>query len=179
MAMQQQSIQTVRELFAFGLSEMYDCENRILQQLPSLINEINDPDVQAILQHHQQETQQQVGLLQQCFRLLGTQPQPVTCAVLEGFRQEHEAFLRTSPASGILTLFDVNAGTKIESFEITSYRLLIATACQLGLNEIQRLLMDIQRQEEDAGHKLERAGYLLTAKQVQANVPPAGRRRVA
>ena len=86
---------------------MYDAEQRIVQMLPQMANECNNAQAKSAIQHHEQQTRQQIKNLEQCFQARGWSPQQVTCTALVGLKQEHDTFLKEQPSKDILTMFDL------------------------------------------------------------------------
>ncbi len=148
------AIQNVRELFAHELGDIYDAEQRILQMLPQLANEASDGQVKSAYQYHEQQTRQQVQNLEQCFHILGTQPQRTPCHALAGLQQEHDSFIKENPSAEILTMFDLGGAAKTEHYEIASYQGLIEKANLMGLKNCVQLLQQNLNQEEEMAQKI-------------------------
>ena len=66
-----------RDLFMHDLANIYDGEQRLVNVMLVLADEVKDADISAAFTAHQRETLGQVSRLDQCFRLLGQQPPPV------------------------------------------------------------------------------------------------------
>ena len=149
------AMQTVKELFQHELGDMYDAEQRIVQMLPQMANECNNAQAKSAIQHHEQQTRQQIKNLEQCFQALGTSPQQVTCTALVGLKQEHDTFLKEQPSKDILTMFDLSASAKTEHYEIAAYRGLIEKATLMGQKDCIRLLQENLGQAEEMAQKVE------------------------
>jgi ferritin-like metal-binding protein YciE len=160
-------MQTPNDLFLHEIEDMYDAEQRILQALPKLASEVQDPGLKTAFQEHVQQTQQHVKNLEQVFSILGKQPQRATCLGAQGIIAEHDQFLKESPAPQILTMFDVGAGEKTESYEITSYTGLVEKATLMGQQQIVQLLQQNLQQEQEMKQKLEQLGKQLAKQQIK------------
>jgi len=149
------------ELFLHELSDMYDAEQRIAKMLPLMAKECTNPQVKQAFEEHEQETQQQIQHLEQCFQLLKTKPEKAQCAAVAGMKQEHESFLKEEPSADILTLFDLSGASKTEYYEMASYKGLIENATQLGEKQIAQLLQENYQQEEAMAKKVEQLSAKL------------------
>lgn len=145
-----------RELFLYGLSDIYDGERRGAEMLPMLADEVADEGIRTAFREHEQETREQIQNLDRCFEVLGEKPQRVTCRPVEGLRQEHDGFTRERPSEQMLTMFALGAEAKTEGFEIASYRALVNMAGVMGETECARLLQENLRQEERMAERVER-----------------------
>lgn len=164
-------MQTAQDLFLYELGDIYDAEGRIAQMLPSLASECTDAQVRNAFQYHEQQTRQQIQNLSRCFQLLGTQPPSVTCAVVQGLKQEHDSFLRENPTPDVLTVFDLGAGAKTEHYEIASYQGLVEKASMMGQQQIARLLQQNLSQEQEMAQKVSQLSQMLGQQQAQAATP--------
>lgn len=155
------AMQNIKQLFQFELGDMYDAEQRIVQMLPQMANECKDGQVKSALQHHEQETRQQIQNLEQCFQALGTSPQRNTCHAIAGLKQEHDTFLKEQPSENLLTMFDLGGAAKTEHYEIASYKGLIEKANLMGEKDCVRLLQENLSQEEQMAQKVEQISRQL------------------
>lgn len=131
-----------------NLGDIYDAEHRILAILQTLASESQDPQATQAYQTHEQQTRQQIQNLEQCYHILGQQPQRVPCLAVQGLKQEHDSFLKDNPTGSILTMFDLGAAFKTEHYEIASYLSLIDAARAMNQPQVVQLLEQNLRQEE-------------------------------
>src|SRR5690242_9438381 len=85
------AMKTAKELFIHELGDMYDAEQRILQILPQLAKEATSSQAKDAYTHHEAETRQQISNLDQCFQILGVQPERTACYAIAGIKQEHDS----------------------------------------------------------------------------------------
>ncbi len=150
-----------QELFLHELSDMYDAEHKIMKMLPTMAKECDDPQVRTAFEHHEQETQQQIKNLEQCFQILSAKPEKAQCAAVAGMKQEHDSFLKEDPSKEILTLFDLGGASKTEYYEMASYKGLIENATLMGQQQVAELLQQNYRQEEAMAKKVEKISTQL------------------
>jgi triacylglycerol esterase/lipase EstA (alpha/beta hydrolase family)/ferritin-like metal-binding protein YciE len=114
-------MQIAREFFIRGLEDMYDAEQKILHTLDEQITESSRPDVQKAFAQHREQTVKQVERVRQCFDEIGQQAEGCEAGGIEGLVQEHDHFKQAEPSKDLLDMSNVEAATKVERYEITSY----------------------------------------------------------
>lgn len=143
------------------LGDIYNAEQMILKTLQQMTSESQDQQAKDAYQMHQQQTQQQIQNLDQCFQLLGTQPQQVTCYAVQGLKQEHDHFLQENPSPMLIDLFDLGAAEKTEHYEIASYTGLIEKARLMGQQQVAQLLRQNLQQEQHMAQLVRQIGQQL------------------
>jgi ferritin-like metal-binding protein YciE len=149
------------DLFLFDLAYMHAFEQQNVQTLQQLLQEVDSETAKRPLQHHLEETREQVQLLAQIFQTLGQQPQEVTVHAAQGLTQDHDAFASLRPAPAVLTLFDLGAAAKVEHLEVACYTGLLVKAQAMGQPEVAGILQRILEQEQDAVDEIEAAAKHL------------------
>ena len=144
---------SARDLLVAWLNDAYAMENGLV---PVLNNHADDakhnPEVQARIEQHANETQRHGVLVKQCLEQLGEKPSK-TKAVLGSIMGTLQA-----PATGPFTdelVKNALADYATEHFEIAAYRALSEAARRLGQEEIARTCEEILREEEDMAAFLE------------------------
>jgi len=149
-------VQTAKELFVHELTDMLDAEQKLVEALGKMAEDHSEePQLQKGFQQHQAQTEKQVERLQQIFEQLGEQPEETECKGIKGLIEERDSFKEEDPAEDILSIFDVGAAIKVESYEINAYNSLIELAEQLSLNKAVKLLNQNLKEEEQTRTKLE------------------------
>lgn len=154
-------MQSPKDLFLFELAYMHAFEQNNVQTLQELIQEVNSEQAKKLLQHHLEETREQVQLLEQIFQTLGEQPQKVTVHAAQGLKQDHDSFAAMQPSPEVLTLFDLGAAAKVEHMEVACYTGLLTKAQQMGQTEVAGVLQRILKQEQDAVEEIQSAAKRL------------------
>src|ERR1700693_1635039 len=111
-------IQTMEGLFHHGLRDIYYAENRIIQSLPKLIGKATNRDLTRGLRDHLEQTQAQVGRLDQVFKKLGQQPQGVRCPAIDGLISEADDLAAEVADKHVLDAAIVGAAQAVEHYEI-------------------------------------------------------------
>ena len=154
-------INSPEKLFLHELSDMYDAEQKIAKMLPAMAKECDNSQVKSAFEHHEQDTQQQIQNLEQCFQILGSKPEKAQCAAVAGMKQEHDTFLKEDPSKEILALFDLGGASKTEYYEMASYKGLIENANLMGQKQVADLLQENYKQEEAMAKKVEKISAQL------------------
>ena len=150
-------MQSAKELFVHELTDMLDAEQKLVTALGELAEDHGDePQLQKGFQAHQAQTEKQIERLQQIFEQIGEESEETECKGMKGLLEERNSFKEEEePAEDILSIFDVSAAIKVESYEICAYNSLIEMAKRLDLTKAIRLLNQNLKEEQQTKTKLE------------------------
>ena len=81
-------IQTMDDLLLHGLQDIYYAENQIVKAIPKMIDKATNRDLSKGLKDHLEETEKQIGRLDQVFRMLEQKPKGVKCPAIDGLIAE-------------------------------------------------------------------------------------------
>lgn len=163
------AIRSPQDFFYYKLCEIYDVERKLVQMLQQLAQECQDAKGREAFMLHEQETRQHVRNLEECFRLLGSQPQLVDNQTMNGLKRDHDSFLQQQPPNEALTLFDLYAGYQSEYIEIAAYHTLIDAANTLGLGKCTQLFQENLLQEVETAKKLSAIAHQYGMEQLHAS----------
>ena len=162
------AITTLKEKFIHGLGDIYDAEHRFLDAQQKMLPNATSPTVQTLLQKHIAETEQQIINLTKVHEILGLTAKRVTCDGAAGIVNEGDKLLKETMDVPALADLAINGGcSKVEHYEIASYRGLIAGAEQMGITDVVRLLTENLQQEENTAQALESSMPTLLQKAIQ------------
>jgi len=122
----------MNELFLHGLQDIYYAENQITKVLSEMTGRRIDAALFDNLEHHHEETQEQIKRLEQIFRALGQAPQGVTCQAILGLIEEGQDLVREIEDENVRDAAILASAQAIERYEITRYGTLVAWADQIG-----------------------------------------------
>ena len=149
-------MQTGHELFIHELADILDGERQLIEALQELENDSSNPQLKEAFAKHRGETEGQVERVEECFSLLGEQPEETQCAGIKGLIEEKKNFMEEEdPSDDILDVFDIGAGIKTESYEICAYELLISMAREMKHTKVAQLLNQNLKQEQTTLKKLQ------------------------
>jgi ferritin-like metal-binding protein YciE len=150
------AIKSLQEKFMHGLGDIYDGEHRFLEAQQKMLPNADSQKVQASLETHIKETEQQIENLEQVYKILGVAPKRISCDGALGIVKEGNKLLsETKNVRALADLAIVGGCSKVEHYEIAAYRGLIAGAQAMGQTDIVRLLSENLQQEEKTAQILE------------------------
>ncbi|HYD70186.1 ferritin-like domain-containing protein [Azospirillum sp.] len=137
----------IKDTLADWLRDAYAMENQAVEMLERQTERLEHyPDMLAKVREHVAVTRRQADRVRECLQRLGTDTSSIKTGIgmLIGNAQS---------LSGIFASDEVvKAGIfnyAFEQFEIANYRVLVATARQIGDAEVARLLEENLREEEE------------------------------
>ena len=148
-------MQTGREFFIHGLTDIYDAEQQLVEALGELEQDSSLSQLKKAFASHRAQTEKQVQRLRQCFEILGEQPEATECHGIRGIIQEKKSFMEEEPSPDLIDVFNVGGAIKTEQYEIAEYESLIDLAEELGENKVAKLLGQTLREEEATLKKMQ------------------------
>jgi ferritin-like metal-binding protein YciE len=149
-------MQSAKELFTHELGDILDAENRILGIIDETLEQTQNPMMEKALQQHRKQTEQQIQRLEQCFEVLGEEPEETECKGIMGLKEEKEEFMEEEePSEEVLEAFNIGAAIKVEHYEIAAYTSLVGMAQKLGITKAARLLSQNLKEEQQMLKKCE------------------------
>ena len=127
-------------LFHDTLKDIYFAEKKILTALPKMAKAAQSPDLKNAFMRHQGETENQVGRLEQVFRIIDEKPRGKTCAAIMGIVEEGQEIMKEYKGTRALDAGLLAAAQAVEHYEISRYGTLKAWAQELGHAQAVRLL---------------------------------------
>jgi ferritin-like metal-binding protein YciE len=145
-----------REKFVHELADTYDAEHQFLEAMERMREMASDEKLQAMLEEHIQQTQQQIERLERVFAEAGVPPERQECMGAKGLVAEASKVMQDAGSSEIRDAVIAGGATKAEHYEMVSYADLIDGAETLKLRKSVRLLTENRDQEVSTARKLER-----------------------
>ena len=156
MGLLSKDIKTLDDLFVHTLQDIYYAEQQITKALPEMIAKASDPQLKQAFQTHLGETEQQIKMVEQVFRMHGQDPKGVTCPAIDGIIDEAQELAGEVEDPQVLDAALIAAAQAVEHYEITRYGTLVAWAKQLGREDCAGVLHQILEQEKATDEKLNR-----------------------
>jgi ferritin-like metal-binding protein YciE len=127
-------------LFLDTLKDIYYAEKQIYKSLPKMAKAAQSPELQAAFEKHHDETEVQIGRLEQVFELLGKPARGKKCDAIEGILDEGKEIMEEYKDAPALDAGLLAAAQAVEHYEISRYGTLKAWAGKLGLKDVVKLL---------------------------------------
>lgn len=147
-------IQSLDDLFLHTLQDIYYAENQITKALPKMIKKATNPQLQQGFETHLRETENQIGRLNEVFKMLGKSPKGVDCPAIDGIIKEANEVAGDIGDKQVLDAALIASAQAVEHYEMTRYGTLIAWAKQLGHTRAVSLLLQNLQEEEATDKKL-------------------------
>ena len=146
----------LQELFHHMLMDVYYAEQKILKNLPTMVEKASTKQLAEAFEHHREETQVQLERLKEVFKTINEKPAGVTCEALDGLVEEAEEIIEGARSDAVRDAGMIAAAQAIEHYEIARYGTLVAWAKEIGLDDAAKLLQATLDEEYAANDKLDR-----------------------
>lgn len=144
---------SLRELLTDEVRDLYNAEKQLVKALPKMARAATSDDLREAFESHLEETENQVGRLEQVFKLLGEQPRGKHCAGIAGIIEEGNNLMEEVDGS-VLDAGLIAGGQRAEHYEIAAYGSVLAWAKTLGMDDVITLLEPTLEEEKAADEKL-------------------------
>lgn len=150
------AIKTLEEKFQHELGDIYDAEHQFLEAQQQMVTQAVNPQVKRLLEQHITQTEQQIKNLEQVFAALGAEAKRVKCQASAGIVAENKQMLKNVAGNPALVDLAIAGGSaKVEHYEVSCYRALVAGAEAMGQTKAAQLLQKNLAQEEQTAGKVE------------------------
>jgi ferritin-like metal-binding protein YciE len=138
---------TLDDLFLETLKDMYSAEKQLVRALQKMSKAANSDELREAFETHGEETEGQVGRLEQIFERLDKPARAKTCQAIKGLVEEANEVAKEFKGSAALDAGLISAAQAVEHYEISRYGTMKAWATELGMRDVSKLL-DQTLQEE-------------------------------
>lgn len=146
-------METLQDLYAEELKDLYSAENQIIKALPKMIKAASHPELKKAFTRHLHETERHVQRIEQVCESLGVSPKGKKCVGMEGLLKEGAELIKEKPEPEVLDAGLIAAAQHVEHYEMAGYGCVRTYARQLGY-ESQAELLQATLDEEGATDKL-------------------------
>ncbi|GAB2959385.1 ferritin-like domain-containing protein [Hymenobacter coalescens] len=147
-------LNSLEDLFAEQLKDLYSAETQLVKALPMMAQEASEPRLRQAFEMHLQETQNQVSRLEQIGRGLNLDLGGHTCKAMQGLVAEGKETLSEDATPEVKDAALIAASQRIEHYEISGYGTARHFAERLGHAEAAALLSQTLQEEQLADTKL-------------------------
>jgi Mn-containing catalase len=149
-------VEMVEELLTEQLRDLLNAEGQLVKALPKMVKAARSEGLKMALEHHLEETKEQVERLKEVFQLIGVQAKGKPCKGMAGLLEEGDEVIgegqeMDDPAADLAL---IAAAQKVEHYEISAYGTARTMAGQAGLPEVAELLCKSLAEEEVADNLL-------------------------
>ena len=142
----------IEELLVEHLRDLLNAEGQLVKALPKMVDAARAESLKAALEHHLEETKEQVDRLKEVFGLVGVDAKGKACRGMEGLIEEGEEVIEDGKEldDTAADLALIAAAQKVEHYEISAYGTARTMAGQIGLPAVAELLNKSLAEEEIA-----------------------------
>jgi ferritin-like metal-binding protein YciE len=141
-------------LFLNELADIYNAEQQLIKALPKMAEAAQSDELREAFETHLEETEAQVGRLDELATNLGESIKSKKCKAMEGLVQEAKDLMDEQEDKPSLDAALIAAAQKVEHYEIATYGTLAAWARQMGHDEAVELLEETLEEEKSANDTL-------------------------
>jgi ferritin-like metal-binding protein YciE len=145
---------TLDDLFEDTLKDIYYAEKKILTALPKMAKAAHSEELRAAFEKHRDETEEQVGRLEQVFELIDVPARGKKCEAIDGIIEEGQEIIKEFKGSPALDAGLLAAAQAVEHYEISRYGTLKTWAERLGMTDAVELLDATLTEEKDTDEAL-------------------------
>jgi ferritin-like metal-binding protein YciE len=142
------------KLFEETLRDVYYAEKAILKNLPKMARKATSKKLRSAFEEHIDQTEEQVGRLEQIFELIGKAPRGKRCPAIDGLAEEASEIMQEAEDSTVRDAGMLAAAQAVEHYEIARYGTLAAWADKLGMKDAVKLLETTLKEEKETDMKL-------------------------
>lgn len=147
-------LKNLEDLFHHQLRDIYNAEKQLIDALPKMVEEANDPPLKKALSEHLEETKNQAKRLEEIGQNLGVKVTGETCKAMKGLIREAKAFISEDANDRVRDAGIIADAQRIEHYEISAYGTAVEFAKALGKNDIANKLSQSLQEESNADRKL-------------------------
>lgn len=150
----EEAAEDLKDLFEEQLKDIYWAEKALTKALPKMAKNATSEELVEALNNHLEETQTQIGRLEDVFKALGKKAQAKKCDAMQGLIEEGNGILEETEPGPVRDAGIIGACQKIEHYEIATYGTLCAFAKLLDESEAEELLQETLDEEKNADSTL-------------------------
>ena len=147
-------LNSLEELLAFELDDLYDAEQRLCTALPKMAEAASSESLKAAFEQHATQTQRHVSRLEQVFVDMGRSSNRETCDAMKGLISEGKEIIDASGSPEVKDAALIGAAQRVEHYEIAAYGTARTFAKHLGLSDVVRLLQATLDEERETDERL-------------------------
>lgn len=159
------SITTLEEKFVHGLGDIYDAEHRFLDAQQEMMQQAKASELKSMLRQHISETEAQIRNLDEVYQTIGAKAKRIKCDAAVGLVNEGQKGMKeAADDANIRDCMIADTASKVEHYEIASYRSLITLCEEMGQSSVLPLLKQNLQQEEQTAQLVEQSAPMLIQK---------------
>ncbi len=147
-------IESLQDLFAHELKDLYSAEKQLLKGLEKMTSKASHEALRTAFEQHKKETQTHVERIEKIMSGMENAPHGERCDAMEGLIEEAEEALESTENGDVRDAAMIGAAQRVEHYEIAAYGTARTYARMLGNSEAERLLSQTLDEEKATDAKL-------------------------
>jgi len=156
-------LQSLKDVFASQIGDLYDAENRLAQALPKMVDAAGSAALKQAFEYHLSETEGHVSRLETILRQIKVEPKRDACEVVKWLIAKGEETIRTTSDLNVKDGALIAGARRVQQYGIAGYGTACKIAQQLGLIEAASLLQQTLNEEVAADLELNQIAESSTA----------------
>jgi ferritin-like metal-binding protein YciE len=166
-------MQSMRELLADEMRDLYDAEKQMVKALPKMAKTSSNEELRQALENHLEQTKGHVQRLEQAFQMLDEKARSQPCKAMKGLIEEGKETMGEDLTDPLMDSAIICAAQKVEHYEMAGYGTVSSWARSLGLDDVAELLEATLAEEKEADEKLTQvAGEVFNEAETALGVIP-------
>jgi ferritin-like metal-binding protein YciE len=145
---------SLHDVFVDMIRDLYNAETQLLKALPKMAKAASSETLREAFEMHLEETQGQIGRLEQICESMEIRAKGKTCKAMKGLIEEGSEVIEAEGDPSALDAALIAAAQKVEHYEIAGYGTARTFARLLGEEEAAKLLEETLAEESAADEKL-------------------------
>lgn len=147
-------LKTLNDLLHEQLRDLYSAEDQLIDALPDMADEANDPRLKQAFQLHLEQTKNQKARLEEIGRGMNLDLDGHKCKAMEGLIKEGKDMIDEDATDEVKDAGLIAAAQRIEHYEISGYGTAARFAEQTNNAQTAELLRQTLQEEQDTDTKL-------------------------
>jgi ferritin-like metal-binding protein YciE len=140
----------------YEIGSLYDAEHRLVHAQREMAARARSAELKSLLEAHVGQTGEQVDRLELIFELLERPVIRITSDAAVGIARDcEEMIVAAGDDFALLDCMIAGIQMQIENFEVTAYRIALATAGSAARNDVAELLTASLEQEQETAERVE------------------------
>jgi ferritin-like metal-binding protein YciE len=147
-------IETLENLFAEEMRDLYSAENQMIKALPKIAKSVDSDELRSAFEEHLEQTHTHVERIEEICQRMNISPKGRKCLGMEGLIKEGDEMLGNSNDPAPLDAAAIGIAQRFEHYEIAAYGAARAHARQMGFVNAAELLSQTLVEEKQANRRL-------------------------
>ena len=147
-------LDSLMKLYVHELKDLHSAESQIIDELPKMIDKVNDDGLRDALTEHLDETRTHIQRIERIFEGLDFEPHGHKCKGVAGLIVEGREIISDVAEPDVMDAAIISACQRVEHYEMAAYGVARAFARKLGRSQDAEVLTTTIEEEGAADRRL-------------------------